>query len=132
MTNKSNRHNILAGDINLLGIDWETNAALTATITPKEVQKLLAILEDFGLHQSNSKLSRENTILDLFITNAAGLVNRIEVPPGLSDHDAILAEFFPSACRTQKKLDKKFKYITEWRRTNLKKISEIMQGRILT
>ena len=51
-------------------------------------EKLLAILDDFGLHQT-----RKNNILDLFISKAPSLVNRIEVLPGLSDHDAILAEF---------------------------------------
>ena len=93
MSSTTNGHIILAGDFNLAGIDWETDEVITGAATPGEARKLLAIFDDFGLHQSNAKPTRKNNILDLFISNAPSLVNRIEVPPGLSYHDAIFAEF---------------------------------------
>ena len=93
VSSKFNGHIILAGDFNLSAIDWETHEVLPGAPNTREASKLLTILDDFGLHQSNAKPTRKNNILDLFISNAPSLVNRIEILPGLSDHDAILAEF---------------------------------------
>ena len=93
MSSTFNGHIILAGGFNLSAIDWETHEVLPGAPNTREASKLLTILDDFGLHQSNSKPTRKNNILDLFISIAPSLVNRIEILPGLSDHDAILAEF---------------------------------------
>ena len=59
-------HIILAGDFNLSAIDWETQEVLPGAPNTREASKFLTILGDFGQHQSNSKPTRKNNILDLF------------------------------------------------------------------
>ena len=58
--------------------------------------KLLSILDDNGMCQSNLKPTRYENILDLLITNSPKLVNRTETIPGLLDHDAIFGEVYIS------------------------------------
>ena len=36
--------------------------------------------------------TRGNSILDLFATNRPGLIHKVKVTPGLSDHEAITIE----------------------------------------
>ena len=70
MSSTFNGHIILAGDFNLTVIDWETHEVLPGAPNTREASKLLTILDDFGLHQSNSKPTRKNDIRDLFISSA--------------------------------------------------------------
>ena len=74
MSSTTNRHIILAGDFNLSGIDWETNEVIPGTTTSGEGRKLLPIFDDFALHQSNSKPTQKNYILNIFILNAPSLI----------------------------------------------------------
>ena len=61
MSSTFNGHIILAGDFNLSAKYWETHKVLPGAPNTREASKLLTILNDFGLHQSNSKPTRKKT-----------------------------------------------------------------------
>ena len=94
MSSTFNGHIILVVEFNLSAIDWETHEVLPGPPNTQEGGKLLAILDDFVLHQSNSKSTGKINILDLFISNEPS----IEILLGLSDHDVILAKFAINPC----------------------------------
>ena len=48
--------------------------------------------------------TRINNTLDLLLTNNPSLVNRLEVIPGISDHDIVFAELEISPCSKKQKL----------------------------
>lgn len=85
-------HILLAGDFNLPHINWDTHEVLQGASCPRLQRKLITILEDSDLHQVNTHPTRNGNILDLLITNTPGLVNRIDVMPGLGDHEAVFGE----------------------------------------
>lgn len=95
---------ILGGDFNLPHVNWETHEVTPGAPNPRLHDKLVSILEDSGLHQSNQTATRKENILDLLITNVPNLVNRTEILPGLSDHDAVFGEIdvYPSYKPTTK------------------------------
>ena len=86
--NNANSHVILCRDFHLPSINWDTCETMEHAKHPK----LLSILDDTGMCQSNLKNTRYENMLDLLITNSPNLVNRLETIPGLSDHDAIFGE----------------------------------------
>ena len=50
-------------------------------------------LDDLGLTQVVVQPTRKDNILDLIITNLPNQVPRIEIMPGISDHDIVFIEF---------------------------------------
>ena len=68
----------IGGDLNLKDIDWTNFKAKTGKRQyPEEVYNLfLDKLNDMGLSQMNLTPTRENNILDLFLTNRPSLVSR--------------------------------------------------------
>ena len=62
------------------------------------------ILDDHGLTQLVQEPTRnKNTLIDLLITNYPSKILRIDVTPGISDHDIVYAEMnMNSAINTQK------------------------------
>jgi hypothetical protein len=85
---------ILAGDFNLPHIDWETNTVKTGSNQVNHHQELIEIIEDSGMEQLQLKPSRENNILDLFLTNQPSLVKSCNTIPGISDHNMIIVFMF--------------------------------------
>ena len=59
---------------------------------PSKHDKFLEILDDYGLTQHVNKPTRLYNTLDLFVTNNPTLINKVEVLPGLADHNAVLIE----------------------------------------
>ena len=55
--------------------------------------RLKDILHDHGLEQLVMEPTRQHNTLDLIITNTPSMVPRVEVIPGLSDHDIVFCEF---------------------------------------
>ena len=49
---------------------------------------------NFGLVQLVEELTRQENTLDLIVTNNPQLIPRVEVLPGLSDHDAVFCEVY--------------------------------------
>ena len=61
------------------------------------------ILDDHGLTQLVQEPPRNKNTLDLLITNYPSKIVRIDVTPGISDHDVVYAEMnINSAINTQK------------------------------
>ena len=83
---------ILAGDFNLPHIDWENNTVKTGSNPVNHHQELIEIIEDSGMEQLQLKPSRENNILDLFLTNQPSLVKSCNTIPGISDHNMIIVD----------------------------------------
>jgi hypothetical protein len=55
-------------------------------------QDLLDCLDDNGLQQLVTEPTRGPNTLDLFITNNSTLINKVQVIPGISDHQAVLVD----------------------------------------
>jgi hypothetical protein len=101
--NTNTNNIILMGDFNLPSINWENG-----TIKPSPQygtcinQKMLDIMSDNNMEQIVTEPTRENNILDLCFTNNPGLVQNLEVEPGISDHNMVKI-----AVNTKAKIHKK-------------------------
>ncbi|CAC5407482.1 unnamed protein product [Mytilus coruscus] len=90
--NSKDKPIILAGDFNLSHIDWDNNTVKSGKAQVKHHQELLELIEEFGMEQLQLKASRENNILDLFLTNHPSLVKSCNTLPGISDHNMIVLD----------------------------------------
>ena len=94
-----NAYILMGGDFNFPGWEWETLTLKPGTKNIELHNKFKDMLHDHNLHQlvlettrTDKKKGTSNT-LDLLITNCPHLVPRVEVIPGLSDHDIPYCEF---------------------------------------
>ena len=55
----------------------------------EDLEKIDSLLSRFA-HKTSANMNPTRGILDLFLANNPATLNRIEVIPGLSDHDAII------------------------------------------
>ena len=85
-------HTIIGGDFNLPGINWNDMRAPPRTPHRKQASLLLGTLEELHLHQMVHFPTRKTNTLDLLLTDAPNLVNRVHKAPGLSDHDTVIIE----------------------------------------
>ena len=84
---------ILGGDFNFSDIDWEGESVPQGSKEAQSCQQLLDILNDNHLSQLQWENTRENRLLDLYITNRPTLLKSISTVPSISDHDdAIVAD----------------------------------------
>ncbi len=121
---KKNSHIWVAGDMNLPGLDWPSCSLKTNCPSPSQHSLFLEILADHGLTQVTDKPTREENVLDLVAINNPSLLNRLEVIPGISDHDAVFAELDISPkTYNQAKRD-----IPIYRKANWEKIEEDMKN----
>ena len=84
---------IIAGDFNLPDWNWETLTLKTPISYPTQHNKPLDIVNDMGMEQVVKHPTREDNTLDLVITNMPQLIPRVEMLPGLGDHDVVYFEF---------------------------------------
>ena len=90
---KSNNNIImLGGDFNVGDINWDTLSVHPGANQIKVQQGILDILAENHLDQIQHEPSREDRILDLFITSHPGLIKNCCVIPGISDHDAVITD----------------------------------------
>ena len=96
--NKINTHNvIITGDFNLPKKNWENHH-----VTPNcgystvAANKLLSLVEEHGLIQHVNEPTRKqrnaNNILDLVFTNRPGLIKKLNVVDGISDHSTVIID----------------------------------------
>ena len=83
-----NIHILTAGDMNFLGYDWINSCLKPICNYPTLTYQFVDLLADLSLTQLVST-PRGNNTLDLVITS---LVTACRVIPGVSDHDAVVAE----------------------------------------
>ena len=84
---------IVGVDFNLPGWDWRTRTIKPNTKQPNLHYLFGNLLDDTGLIQIVDIPTRKDNTLDLIITNLPNQVQRVEVIPGLSDHDIVFTEF---------------------------------------
>ena len=81
------------GDFNLPNLPWtdrspslKSDSSLTKTY-----DTFLDLLNDFGFTQMVTSPTRQDNILDLFLTTNPTLVDEVDCRPGLGDHDMVTA-----------------------------------------
>ena len=79
----------LAGDFNAPNIDWDLFDINPGSNYPNTQANLIDITHEYGLSQLVKVPTRQDHILDLFFTNHPQQVEKIDVLPGLSDHDIV-------------------------------------------
>ena len=89
-------HAWIGGDFNLGDINWETESVKQYANKSGLCNQILTIAKDNYLEQMVIEPTRitEDTenVLDLFFSNNSSLVNRVEVIPGISDHETVYVE----------------------------------------
>ena len=83
---------LLGGDFNAAEINWEECTVQPGARKTTLCQKIIEVLGKFSLQQFVNEPNREDNILDLFCLNKPSLLKSINVIPGISDHEVIVAE----------------------------------------
>ena len=65
----------IGGDFNLPNIDWDNLSVNGHNYSVQLCNTLLELVTDFGLTQIVNLPTRENNILDIFLTNRPSLIN---------------------------------------------------------
>ena len=84
---------LIGGDFNLPNIDWKNNILKPNSSHQRIHYYFCNTLDDVGLTQLVKQPTRKDNILDLVITNLPNQVPRMEIMPGISDHDIVFFEF---------------------------------------
>lgn len=93
----------VGGDFNMPKMDWSNISPTPDCKLQSHYRDFINILFDNNITQMVQDPTRGNHILDLFLTNNPSRVNRAQVIPGISDHDAVLVVINTSArMKTQK------------------------------
>ena len=90
--NNPNNTILLGGDFNCKDLNWENYTVLPGSDQKAAGSKLLEILTENDLSQHQREPTRLENILDLFCTNAPGLVKNMSTIPGISDHAIPVAD----------------------------------------
>ena len=89
-------HLWLGGDFNLPDINWEEENVNNYASNSFSCNQLLAIMKDSFLDQVVMEPTRitetTSNILELFFTSNQTLINKVEIIPGISDHEAVFIE----------------------------------------
>ena len=98
LTHRSRRANkgTYLGDFNLWDINWEYESVSQYASNSSVVHQLMNTTKYFYLDQVVSEPTRvtetTTSILDLFFTSNQTFINKVEVIPGISDHQAVFIE----------------------------------------
>ena len=107
-------HLWLGGDFNLPDINWEDESDSQYALNSSVAHQLLNITRDFYLDQDVTEPTRvtETTAskLDLFFTSNQTLINKVEVIPGISDHETVFIESSLCPMRVKTPPRKVFQY----------------------
>ena len=85
----------IGGDFNLGDINWDTHTVTSSCRQPKLSQSLLDLTEDESLTQVVDIPTRNERILDLFLTTNPTLVNQVKTLPPLTpvmDHNIVFVD----------------------------------------
>ena len=82
----------VAGDLNLPNINWTDNTISAANYSLTLCNTFLNLLTNHGLMQMNLQPTRNNHILDIFLTNRPALICNVQVIRGISNHGAVCVE----------------------------------------
>ena len=86
-------------------MDWNIPSVITGKPNLQQHKSFLDIIDDHSLTQFVNIPSRQDKILDLFLTNYHSIVNKLETMPpiGESDHDIVVTECVASLRRCHAK-----------------------------
>ena len=84
---------VIGGDFNFPGWNWKTKSLTSRTAYSTLHTRFTGVLDNSSLVQLVEEPTRQNNTLDLLITNQPSKVLRVDVMPGISDHDIVFAEF---------------------------------------
>ena len=87
----------VGGDLNLPKMDWDTSGPSSDCKHPTFYREIVETLNDSNLSQMVNLHTRENNILDLFLTTNPSLVNQVNILPGISDHNIVEVKVNTSA-----------------------------------
>ena len=83
----------VTGDFNLpISTAWNLNSVEGNAYPLDLCNMLIDIFNAIGSTYMVDSPTRGNSILDLFATNRPGLIHKVKVNPGLSDHEVITIE----------------------------------------
>ena len=93
LTNRQSLPNIiLAGDFNLPDINWMDHIIRDRPQYSNTLnQRVIDMSKDNCLHQMTDEPTRNDNILDLVMTTNQDLVNDLQIEPGMSDHEIVIA-----------------------------------------
>ncbi|XP_063435914.1 uncharacterized protein LOC134716832 [Mytilus trossulus] len=116
---------ILGGDFNLGHIDWQIPSVIPGKPDNKQHQILIDIINDHSLEQIVDKPTRGERILDLILTNAPNIKNKLELMPpiGNADHDIVFTECSISLKRNKKPV----RQICQFKKANWENIKSDIQ-----
>ena len=83
---------VIGGDFNFPGFDWKTKRLKPNTAYSSLHTKFSDILDDSSMVQILEEPTRKQNTLDLLITNQPDKIMRVDILPGISDHDKVFAE----------------------------------------
>lgn len=86
---------LIGGDFNLPGWNWKDKSLKPGTQHPTNHYHLTEILDDHGLTQMVEVPTRNNSILDLFITNMPNNVQKVDTTPGIPSWKKVMARLAP-------------------------------------
>ena len=78
--------------MNLPGIEWPSTSIKPNWPSPAQHNLFIDVLANHGMSQIVDQRTRGENTLDFIAVNYLTLANRIEILPGISDHDALFAE----------------------------------------
>ena len=96
---------ILSGDFNLPSLTWDEDnySAKNQPIYGATVNnKMLEIVEEYNFGQTVKEPTREENILDIFLTTSPDLIHSTQVIDGMGDHQAVICDV-----NTQARINKK-------------------------
>ncbi|CAC5420466.1 unnamed protein product [Mytilus coruscus] len=95
---------IVGGDFSLGHIDWQISSVIPEKSDNKQHQIRIDIISDHSLDQIVHKPTKGEIILDLILTNAPNIKNKLEVMPstGKADHGIVFTECTISLKRNKK------------------------------
>ena len=83
---------IMGGDYNLPDICWDKICVKGDSSQKSLHEYFLSFMHEFSLSQFVLEPTRDLNILDLVLTNIPSLVKSVHIIPGLSDHEAVVAD----------------------------------------
>ena len=83
---------VIGRDFNFPGWDWKTKILEPNTAYSSLHLKLSDILDNNSMVQTVEEPTRKNNTLDLLISNQPNKVLRVDVLPGVSNHNIVFAE----------------------------------------
>ena len=110
----------IAGDINLPNIDWNKNTVVNNCYPLVLCNSILDFIADHGFSQTVQTPTRNQNILDIFLTNRPSTVSSCDVISGISDHEIVCISSTVSVPYTKKQE----RNIFIWHKANFDSIND--------